>query len=99
MTRLVELAARPKLFNVTLDTKNQEFSQVLPAGLRKFTIKVRDAKADIKLSFTEGQSGTIFVTIPSDGEYVEDLIHIPHNAELTIYFQTSSASDPVVEIY
>jgi hypothetical protein len=98
MTRALELAARPVIYNVTLSSANTEFSRALPAGIRKFSIQCRTTSVDIKLSFVEGESGSTFLTILGNSAYNEDLIHAPIGYTLTLYMQTTSTASPVVEI-
>jgi len=98
VTRVLELAARPVIYNLTLSSANTEFSQVLPAGIRKFSIQCRDTSVDIKLAFVEGESGTNFLTVLGNSAYNEDLIHAPGGFTLTLYVQSTSTASPVVEI-
>jgi hypothetical protein len=98
MVRAVELAARPVIYNLTLDDANTEYFQELPAGLRKFSIQCRDTTVDIKLAFVEGESGTNFLTVLGNSAYNEDLIYSPLGFTTTLYVQSESTARPVVEI-
>lgn len=98
MTRALELAAKPVIYNVTLTDANTEYSQALPAGVRKFSIQCRNPAVDIKLAFTSGQSGTTYLTILGNSAYNEDFIHAPLGYTLTLYMQSTSTSAPIAEI-
>ena len=98
MTRMLELAAKPEIYNVTLADANTEYSQALPSGVRKFSLQCRDTGVDVKLAFTSGESGTNFITILGNSAYNEDFIYAPADYILTLYMQTESTADPVVEI-
>lgn len=77
----------PAIYNVTMTNADTEYSQALPANTRKFLIKCRTSFA-IKLSFTSGQSGTTYLTVPADQSYWEDQIN---DASITLYFQCANA--------
>ncbi len=98
MTRPLELAAQPEIFNLTLTDANTEYSQALPVGVRKFTIQSRDVSADVKISFVSGESGSKFITILGNASYSENLIHTPVGETLTVYAQTTSTAAPVLEL-
>lgn len=98
MTRELELAARPVIYNVTLTTANTEVSRVLPSGTRKFTLQCRDTTVDIKLAFVSGESGSNFITILGNAAYNEDFIEVPGGFTLTLYMQSTSTAAPIVEI-
>ena len=83
----------PVIYNVTMTTADTEYSQALPANTRKFLIKCRTSFA-IKLSFTSGQSGTTYLTVPADMTYWEDQINV---ASITLYLQCATAAQ-VAEI-
>ncbi len=98
MTRVLELAARPVIYNVTLTTNNTEVSRTLPSGVRKFTIQCRDSSVDVKLAFVSGESGSNFITILGNSAYNEDFIHAPADFTLTLFMQSTSTAAPIVEI-
>ena len=98
MTRLLELAARPVIYNVTLTTANTEVSRALPSGTRKFTIQSRDPTVDVKVAFVSGESGSNFITILGNAAWNEDFIHVPGDFTLTLYMQSTSTAAPIVEI-
>lgn len=85
-------ATSPTIYNVNVLTANTEVSQALSSGTKMFTIRAR-GNSTIKLAFTSGNSGTLYVTIPAGANYsVSNL-----NLSATLYFQTSKSNE-VVEI-
>jgi len=92
-TATLENPTAPTIYNVTTSaTPSTEASQALTAGTKQFTIRVR-GNSELKLSYTSGQSGTLFITIPKRTAYtVSDI-----NFNGTLFFQTSTGSQ-IVEI-
>lgn len=86
-------ATTPAIINVTIPLANTEVTIPLPAGCRKFTIKLR-GNADLKLSYAAGLSGTTFVTIPRGTIYSEQDFIL---AAGSLYVQSPVASQ-VVEL-
>ena len=83
--------------NVAMANANTEYNYALPANTKGFVIKLRAQSALLKLSFTSGQSGTTYVTIPQNDRYNS----FDYNVDLdskTIYFQSPSASQ-IAEIF
>jgi len=79
-------ATTPVIQNTTMAAANFEYSYTLPRNCRKFQIKPRNGDVEIKLSFTSGESGTNYITVPPGG-YWHDMIGMPNQ---TIYFQTET---------
>jgi hypothetical protein len=75
-------ATNPTVYNITMTLAGTEYSQALPAGTKKYTVKCRTAVA-VNLCFTNNQSGATYITIPANADYFEDLI----NFTGTLYFQ------------
>jgi len=98
MTRPLEFALIPSIFNVTLTSPNTEFSQVLPIGTSRFLIHIRNAAANIKVAYVAGESGTNFITVLGGEKYEEQMIFSETNNAITLYFQTPNALSPIVEI-
>lgn len=90
---MLNRAATPVVYNVTMTTANTEYSQALPANTKKFLVKCRGAY-DIKLCFTALASGTTYITVPAALSYWEDLIQ---PSTITLYFQCATAAQ-VAEI-
>ncbi len=79
----------PTIYNKSMASENTEYSQALPAGTRKVAIKMRDLAYEIKLSFTENESGTKYITIPVGSTMEMSGINLSGK---TLYFQSSGAS-------
>ena len=77
----------PTISNVTCTNANTEYSQALPANCKRFFIQLRTVK-DLKVSFTSGQSGTTYFTVPAGGQYAEDSLLLTAR---TLYFQSTTA--------
>lgn len=84
----------PQILNVALPTADTEVEYVLPANCKQFYIKLRDPSAQMKLSYTSGQSGTTYLTVSRGNWYSEDGI----NATTTTLYIQSSTSGQVAEI-
>lgn len=93
--RLIQkvLAETPTIYNVTLTDADTEYSQELPSDTKKYTVQCRTA-FDVKLAFTEGESGTTYATIKANTNYYEDGILAE---SLTLYVQSAQAG-VVVEV-
>jgi hypothetical protein len=83
--------ATPTVYNKTMTAANTEYSQALPANVKKFLIKCRTEYA-IKVCFTAEASGTTYVTVGAGQSYWEDGIKA---ASLTLYFQCATAGQAV----
>ena len=80
-------ADTPIIYNVTMTTKDFEYSQALPTNCRKFQIRPRSLTATIKLAYVSGESGTNYETVRSGGLW-HDLVGISGK---TLYFQSATA--------
>jgi hypothetical protein len=85
--------SNPTIYNKTLPLANTEYSQKLSPFIRYFQIQCRNL-SDIKLSFTETESGTKYITVPSGASFS---IRGYMAGERTLYFQSADAG-VVVEI-
>ena len=86
-------AHEPEIFNVTMAVAGTEYSQALPAGTKKFTVKCR-TYIPVQICFTTGGTNTLFLTIPPGQSYWEDRLL---DAALTLYFECAVAAQ-VIEI-
>lgn len=77
---------KPTIFNKTMTLADTEYSYQLPEDTVKFELKCR-TDFDVKLSFTSGESGTNYFTIPSGQSYWEDEVETTK----TLYFQCADA--------
>ena len=83
----------PSIYNKTMTLADTEYSQELRSGLVKLLVQCRGLY-DVKLSFVNGESGTIYITIKGGMVYFEDMIDSPSR---TLYFQCATAGQ-VLEI-
>ena len=88
----VEVGTSVDIFNVTCTLANTEYSQTLPAGTKKFTIRCR-GNARTRLAFVSGDTSINWLTIPPGTTFSED--GILYSGDL--YFQTHLANQ-VIEI-
>jgi hypothetical protein len=86
-------AGTPTIFNVDALVNGTEYSQLLPDGTTRFTIKARN-NAKLQMSFVSGQSGTTFLTVLPGTIYPVDLVLLNGKS---IYFQATK-DNTVVEI-
>lgn len=78
---------RSRIYNLTLTNADTEYSQALPENTFKVMIKARSTTAAMKLSYTSGESGTTYFTIPAGQTYWDDNI----NTSQTVYLQSPTA--------
>lgn len=82
--------------NLSLSTINTEFSHALQAGLKGLIIRNRD-RADTKITFTSGESGTKYLTLK--GGSVLSLNDLDFSSK-TIYAQSDTISVlEIMELY
>ena len=84
----------PTVINKTLTLANTEYSQILPADTTRFTLQARTSH-DVKLSYTSGESGTVYITIKAGSSYTEE--NLDTGSALTLRMQSTNAGI-VVEI-
>ncbi len=84
-----QIVSRSTIANTAMATANTEYSYAIPANAKRIEFKLRSLNALLKYSFTEGASGTTYITIPyGESEIIED-------AKLggkTLYVQSDKAS-------
>lgn len=83
----------PTIINKVLTEANTEYAISLPSGCRKFGMKARNMDNIVKLAFTEGKSGSEYITLDS-GSYSEDGVL----ALNTILYVQSPTAGAVVEL-
>lgn len=81
----------PVIYNVTVGLANTEFSQALPGNCKEFFLKAR-GNAKIQVSYTSGDSGLNFITVPPGAVFNDENFYVSQ----TIYFQTNKPD--VIEI-
>ena len=89
-----QIVGRPTIANTAMTTANEEYSYDIPAGTKRFEIKLRAINAYFKLAFVSGASGTTYITIPYGATYVEIDVKA---GPITLYFQSPTATQ-VAEI-
>lgn len=85
----MQIVGRPTIANETMTSANTEYSYDIPAGTKRFEIKLRTLNALLKLAFISGESGTNYITIPYGSSYMENDVKA---GPLTLYFQSPSSS-------
>jgi hypothetical protein len=88
-------AEDPFIVNINLGLAGTEGSSALPIGTTRFMVRARTS-ARIQFSYTVGQSGTNFITIPRGNSYSEDGLQLV--ASKTIYIQAPTVDSVDVEI-
>jgi hypothetical protein len=92
------VGGKPSIVNVSMASANTEYSYAVPAGVNKVLIKLRSSSVDLKLSYTSGESGTTYLTVPAGS--AKSIDDIKGGGGLTLYFQAASASQTLeVEIW
>jgi len=80
----------PTITNVTMASANTEYSHTFPINTKKSKIKVR-GKGRLRYSFSVGQSGTVYFTVPKGAETEFDDLDL--TSTITIYFQSDTAGE------
>lgn len=88
------LGKLPTIVNLTLTSADTEYSQLIPTGTKKFSVQCRTDKG-LKFSYIEGESGTVFHSIPEGATYTE--FGVNTGPGVKIYLQSETAN-VVVEI-
>jgi hypothetical protein len=83
-------------FNVDMTLANTEYSQKVPSNTKYLLIRTRNGLDDLKLSHVQGQSGSVYMTIPATS--TKTIVGSPQSSlsDLILYFQ--SATPDMVEI-
>lgn len=79
----------PIIYNVTITDANTEYSQLLPTGTKKLTVKLRGTSALLKIAFENTKSGTTYITVPYGSSFNADDIDMNG---ITIYVQSPTAA-------
>ena len=83
---VIEEATTPTIYNVTNTVASTEYSQALPTGTRKFTIKPRGGA--LKFCFTASGSGSLYINLDDGQGFSEDNLKLTSK---TLYFQSPTA--------
>lgn len=91
----VKAATTNTLYNlVSPGIAGTEFSQALTASTKQLMIRCRQA-FDIQFTFTSGESGSKYITIPRNVTYKVENIDL---ASATIYMQVPGGTSKDIEI-
>ena len=90
----MQIVARPIIANVAMTTLNTEYNYDIPAGTKRYSIKLRAINKILKLAFVESESSTTYISIPYGETYTENDVKA---GPITLYFQTD-ANTQVCEI-
>ncbi|MEE9117850.1 MAG: hypothetical protein V3U02_04545 [Calditrichia bacterium] len=92
-TKITGGGSTPTTANVAMPSADTEYSYTLPVGTKQYEIQLRDANS-MKLLVGDvddaGDSGTTFITVPSDSMHYEQ--GIDTHAGVILYFQSPAAS-------
>ena len=77
-----------EVLNVTLTNANTEYVFALPAYTRRFSLKTRSSQHSVKISFSEGQSSSVYFSLDESSAWNEDTILA---VDLDIYCQSPNA--------
>lgn len=87
-------STNPTVQNITMTTAGTEYTATLPTGTTQFEIRSR-LYGKLQFSYTNGQSGTIYRTLPQGCAYSEAGLLL--TAPLAVYVQSSKDND-VLEV-
>lgn len=92
-TNIKELLAKnPLVENLAMPLANTEYSYAAASNLKRITIKSRNHSV-LKVAYTSGESGTIYITLAPGSVYEE----INIDGTFTLYVQASKPNE-VLEI-
>ena len=89
--RVQQDGRQPTTANIAMIAADTEYSYTLPTGTRKFSLKLRDEANAFKLNLGKlsGQSGAVYMTVPSNSIYYEDEVNT--EVDTTLFFQSTVA--------
>lgn len=88
---LTPAVVSPTITNLSLATANTEVDHTLQTNLKQITIRNRD-NGRLQFSFTDGQSGSNYITIPAGATFSIDGINYSAG---TLSIQSNKASQTV----
>ena len=87
---------RGQTFNVNIAIPDTEYSFQVPSNTKYLLIKGRSGLVDIKMAYSEGQSGAAYITIPASSTKTMTGTDKETMSDVILYFQASDTE--VVEI-
>jgi hypothetical protein len=81
-------ASVPVIQNIPIANADEEVVITLPVGTRKLMLKVRNYSSTVKFSYSQGDSGTNYMTITRGCSYSEDNI-LTVTGNTKIYIQST----------
>lgn len=90
----MQIMGRPTIANTSMATGGTEYNYDIPAGTKRFSIKLRKLNALLQLAFVLNESGSTYITIPYGETYTENDVKA---GPITLYFQ-SPTNTQVAEI-
>jgi len=83
----------PIIYNVPMTNANTEYSQALPANVKKFVVMIQENDTAFRVAFVTGKVATPtapYYALPSGASYNEDFVQ-GSIAALTVYFACGTA--------
>lgn len=87
--------SNPEIFNIDIDNANEEETIPVPAGTKRFKIKLRSGNAKAQFSYVENESGSNFMTLEYGCFYEEQNVVLSNL--LNIYIRVNKPNQ-VVEL-
>lgn len=80
---------KPIIYNVAMADADTEYFQAIDRNAEKILIKERSGGSDLKLAYTETESGTNYITIPAGTvKTIDDIF----TKDIIFYFQSPDAT-------
>lgn len=84
-----------QIWNLELTNANEEYSQALPPHVRKLGFTCRKPVVDVQWTLIAGESDSKYLTLLGGFEKWVEKLYLKDD---TLYFRTTSADSPVIEI-
>jgi hypothetical protein len=83
----------PVITNPVLTLANTEYPIALPANTKRLMLRCRNQRSVLKIAYTAGQSGLVYITLPGGCNYEDPNFY----TACTLYVQSSDA-DVTLEV-
>lgn len=83
------IASQGRVYNVAMTNADTEYSFAIPDGSKGYELKSRNGGL-LKLAFASGQSGSVYVEVPSGTSYDKGQLN---TLGLALYFQSPQAAE------